>query len=193
MMRKQWGNHPPTESGAIGLMGDLFEDYAAGPAWDEMFDPTGWPSPGLRRAPRRPGRPRRRRPGRPGHPPGPLPAGPGHHLLAVRRGAALPPRPGAPGHRRRGVGRPRGGRGPAGAGPRGLPGRRLRAAGDPGRRASSPAGSSPVSPHFHRAAAGLEPPNGVRVHVAGIDLVRGADGRFGCWRTTCAPRRASPT
>jgi hypothetical protein len=22
-------------------MGDLFEDYAAGPAWDEMFDPDG--------------------------------------------------------------------------------------------------------------------------------------------------------
>ena len=22
-------------------MGDLFEDYAAGPAWDEMFDPSG--------------------------------------------------------------------------------------------------------------------------------------------------------
>jgi uncharacterized circularly permuted ATP-grasp superfamily protein len=34
------------------------------------------------------------------------------------------------------------------------------------------------SSHFHRAAAGIEPPNGVRVHVAGIDVVRGADGRF---------------
>ena len=33
-----------------------------------------------------------------------------------------------------------------------------------------------TSTHFHRAAAGIEPPNGVRVHVAGIDLVRGADG-----------------
>jgi uncharacterized circularly permuted ATP-grasp superfamily protein len=31
---------------------------------------------------------------------------------------------------------------------------------------------------FQRAVAGLEPPNGVRVHVAGIDLVRGADGEF---------------
>ncbi len=28
------------------------------------------------------------------------------------------------------------------------------------------------STHFHRAAHGIEPPNGVRVHVAGIDLVR---------------------
>ena len=32
--------------------------------------------------------------------------------------------------------------------------------------------------HFHREAAGIEPPNGVRVLVAGIDLVRGADGQF---------------
>jgi uncharacterized circularly permuted ATP-grasp superfamily protein len=34
------------------------------------------------------------------------------------------------------------------------------------------------SQHFHRAAWGVEPPNGVRVHVAGIDVVRGGDGRF---------------
>jgi uncharacterized circularly permuted ATP-grasp superfamily protein len=32
--------------------------------------------------------------------------------------------------------------------------------------------------HFHRAAFGVDPPNGVRIHVAGIDVVRGADGRF---------------
>ena len=35
-----------------------------------------------------------------------------------------------------------------------------------------------TSAHFHRAAFGIDPPNGVRVHVAGIDVVRGADGRF---------------
>jgi uncharacterized circularly permuted ATP-grasp superfamily protein len=35
-----------------------------------------------------------------------------------------------------------------------------------------------TSRHFQRAVAGLEPPNGVHVHVAGIDLVRGEDGRF---------------
>jgi uncharacterized circularly permuted ATP-grasp superfamily protein len=35
-----------------------------------------------------------------------------------------------------------------------------------------------TSPHFHRAVAGLEPAGGVRVHVAGIDLVRGADGAY---------------
>lgn len=35
-----------------------------------------------------------------------------------------------------------------------------------------------TSPHFHRVVAGLEPANGVRIHVAGIDLVRDADGDF---------------
>ena len=34
------------------------------------------------------------------------------------------------------------------------------------------------SQHFHRAAFGIEPANGVRIHVAGIDVVRGADGKF---------------
>ena len=32
--------------------------------------------------------------------------------------------------------------------------------------------------HFHRAAIGIVPPNGVRIHVAGIDLVRDAQGTF---------------
>jgi uncharacterized circularly permuted ATP-grasp superfamily protein len=35
-----------------------------------------------------------------------------------------------------------------------------------------------TSVHFHRAAWGIEPANGVRIQVAGIDVVRGADGRF---------------
>ncbi|MGH9282924.1 MAG: circularly permuted type 2 ATP-grasp protein, partial [Acidimicrobiales bacterium] len=35
-----------------------------------------------------------------------------------------------------------------------------------------------TSEGFLRQAAFLDPPNGVRVHVAGIDVVRGADGRF---------------
>jgi uncharacterized circularly permuted ATP-grasp superfamily protein len=34
------------------------------------------------------------------------------------------------------------------------------------------------SDHFHREAYGIEPANGVRVHVAGIDVVRDDDGRF---------------
>jgi uncharacterized circularly permuted ATP-grasp superfamily protein len=35
------------------------------------------------------------------------------------------------------------------------------------------------SKHFHRAAHGIEPPNGVRVHVGGIDLIRDEQG---AWR-----------
>jgi len=35
-----------------------------------------------------------------------------------------------------------------------------------------------TSAHFHREAFGVEPPNGVRVHVAGIDVVRDPQGRF---------------
>jgi len=35
-----------------------------------------------------------------------------------------------------------------------------------------------ASARFHRAAHGLVPPNGVRVHVSGIDLVRGEAGDF---------------
>ncbi len=34
------------------------------------------------------------------------------------------------------------------------------------------------SPHFHRAMAGLTTANGVRVHIAGIDLIRGDDGVY---------------
>ena len=34
------------------------------------------------------------------------------------------------------------------------------------------------SSHYHREAHGITPPNGVRVHVSGIDLVRDEAGRF---------------
>ena len=34
------------------------------------------------------------------------------------------------------------------------------------------------SRHYHRAAFGLVPPNGVRIHVAGIDLIRDEHGDF---------------
>jgi uncharacterized circularly permuted ATP-grasp superfamily protein len=34
------------------------------------------------------------------------------------------------------------------------------------------------STHFHRQAAGIEPPNGVRIHVAGVDLVRDEAGTY---------------
>ena len=32
------------------------------------------------------------------------------------------------------------------------------------------------SAHFHRAAHGFQPPNGVRIHVAGVDLIRDQEG-----------------
>jgi uncharacterized circularly permuted ATP-grasp superfamily protein len=35
-----------------------------------------------------------------------------------------------------------------------------------------------TSKHFHRAAFGIESPNGVRIHVSGVDLVRDGQGRF---------------
>jgi uncharacterized circularly permuted ATP-grasp superfamily protein len=35
-----------------------------------------------------------------------------------------------------------------------------------------------TSVHFHRQAFGVDPPNGARIQVAGVDVVRGADGRF---------------
>ena len=35
-----------------------------------------------------------------------------------------------------------------------------------------------TSSHFHRVAAGIESPNNVRVHVAGIDLIRDDNGDF---------------
>jgi uncharacterized circularly permuted ATP-grasp superfamily protein len=34
------------------------------------------------------------------------------------------------------------------------------------------------STHFHRAATGVDPANGVRIHVAGVDLVRGDGGKL---------------
>lgn len=35
-----------------------------------------------------------------------------------------------------------------------------------------------TSSHFHRESFGIEPPNGVRIHVSGIDLIRDTEGRF---------------
>lgn len=41
-----------------------------------------------------------------------------------------------------------------------------------------PAGLIASSSHFHRQAAGIEPANGVRVHVAGIDVIRDEQGQW---------------
>jgi uncharacterized circularly permuted ATP-grasp superfamily protein len=35
-----------------------------------------------------------------------------------------------------------------------------------------------TSAHFHREAYGIEPANGVRVHISGVDLIRDEDGAF---------------
>ncbi len=49
------------------------------------------------------------------------------------------------------------------------------------------------STHYHRAVWGIQPANGVRVHVAGVDLIRTPPGTSGCWRTTSGCRAASRT
>ena len=41
-----------------------------------------------------------------------------------------------------------------------------------------PRGVIVTSAHFHREAVGIEPANGVRVHVAGVDLIRDEQGTF---------------
>lgn len=41
-----------------------------------------------------------------------------------------------------------------------------------------PRGVIVTSSHYHRQAVGVRPPNGVRVHVSGIDLVRDNQGEF---------------
>ena len=41
-----------------------------------------------------------------------------------------------------------------------------------------PADLIKTSSQFRHAAVGIKPPHGVYITVAGIDLVRGADGRF---------------
>ena len=77
---------------------------------------------------------------------------------------------------------------------RGVPRRRLRRRSDLRRRRLVPRRLVTTSTHFHRAAAGIEPPNGVRIHVAGIDLVRGDDGDLPGPRGQPAhARRGSPT
>jgi uncharacterized circularly permuted ATP-grasp superfamily protein len=50
-----------------------------------------------------------------------------------------------------------------------------------------------TSSHYHRVAAGVQSPNGVRIHVAGIDLIRDSRGSSGCSRTTSGCPRGPPT
>ena len=159
-------------------MNAMFEGYGSrGPAYDEMFDgERAAPAvPAAARLARRDDHARAGRPGRGAA--GQLPR-PGRHLRHRRRGAGVPARHPAAGHRDGHLVDDR------------------RAASSSGCEALEPFladvydagqvfddGVIPrrvitTSSHFHRAAAGVRPPNGVRVHVSGIDLIRDNDGEF---------------
>ncbi|HKY76265.1 MAG TPA: circularly permuted type 2 ATP-grasp protein [Acidimicrobiia bacterium] len=158
-------------------MGDLFEDYAAGPAWDEMFDPTGGLRPGYAAL---------------------------HGLLAALGVDELAERGALRDRSLRDQGitftlsgeeRPI----PLDLLPRVISaeewavleygvGQRVRAleaflADVYGPQEILAEGIIPrrlinSSPNFLREAGNLDPPNGVRIHVAGIDILRGPDGRY---------------
>ena len=158
-------------------MGDLFEDYAAGPAWDEMFDPTGGLRPGYAAL---------------------------HGALAALGVDDLAERGALRDRSLRDQGitfslsgeeRPI----PLDLLPRVISaeewavleygvGQRVRAleaflADIYGPQEILAEGIVPrrlvtSSPNFLREAANLDPPNGVRIHVAGIDILRGPDGRY---------------
>jgi len=177
MEPKQWGNHRHRESGAISLMGDLFEDYAAGPAWDEMFDPSGGLRPGYAAL---------------------------HGALAALGVDDLAERGALRDRSLRDQGitfslsgeeRPI----PLDLLPRVIAAeewvvleagviQRVRAleaflADVYGPQTILDEGIVPrrlvtSSPNFLREAANLDPPNGVRIQVAGIDILRGPDGRY---------------
>ena len=143
-----------------------------------MFGEAGRAAAGLRRAVRLAAADRRRgarRPRRRAEPDLPRRR---RHLRPRRRGAAVPARHRAAGDRRRGVGRSSSGASPSGCS-------RWRRSSPtstaPGR--CSPTGScratwSPPARTSTAQAHGLVPPNGVRVHVSGIDLVRDEAGDF---------------
>jgi len=158
-------------------MGDLFEDYAAGPAWDEMFDPNGGIRPGYVAL---------------------------HSALAALGVDDLAERGALRDRSLRDQGitfslsgeeRPI----PLDLLPRVIAAeewvvleagviQRVRAleaflADVYGPQDILAAGIVPrrlvaSSPNFLREAANLDPPNGVRIQVAGIDLLRGPDGRY---------------
>jgi uncharacterized circularly permuted ATP-grasp superfamily protein len=158
-------------------MGDLFEDYAAGPAWDEMFDPTGGLRPGYAAL---------------------------HGALAALGVDDLAERGALRDRSLRDQGitfslsgeeRPI----PLDLLPRIIAAeewavleygvaQRVRAleaflADIYGTQEILAEGIVPrrlitSSPNFLREATHLDPPNGVRIHVAGIDVLRGPDGRY---------------
>src|SRR4051794_28233496 len=177
MEPKHTGNHRPSGSGAITLMGDLFEDYAAGSAWDEMFDHDGGIRPGYSAL---------------------------HSALAALGVDDLAERGALRDRSLRDQGitfslsgeeRPI----PLDLLPRVIAAeewvvleagviQRVRAleaflADVYGPQQILTEGIVPrrlvaSSPNFLREAANLDPPNGVRIQVAGIDILRGPDGRY---------------
>src|SRR5205085_1681549 len=177
MERKHRGNHRHTESGAISLMGDLFEDYAAGRAWDEMVDPQGGIRPGYVAL---------------------------HSALAALGVDDLAERGALRDRSLRDQGitfslsgeeRPI----PLDLLPRVIAApewevleagviQRVRAleafladvygSQEPLTEGFVPRRLVTSSPRFLREAANLDPPNGVRIQVAGIDVLRGPDGRY---------------
>ncbi len=158
-------------------MADLFEDYRLGPGWDEMFATAGMPretyeslhatlqplssadlgvrADVLARAF--------------------LDQGITFALKGVERPFPLDIVPRIIDGRRVGGGGSRCRATGPGAG--GVPRRRLRRRRGARRRRRA-AAVVVTSAHFHREAAGIVPPNGVRVHVAGVDLVRDEAGAF---------------
>jgi uncharacterized circularly permuted ATP-grasp superfamily protein len=132
-------------------MGDLFEDYVAGRAWDEMFDPDGGLRPGYAAL---------------------------HGALAALGVDDLAERGALRDRSLRDQGitfslsgeeRPI----PLDLLPRVIYGpQQILTDGIVPRRLVT------SSPNFLREAAHLDPPNGVRIQVAGIDILRGPDGRY---------------
>ena len=159
-------------------MADIFDAYALADAWDEMFERPGEVrtayEPVL--AALQPIEPSELQV--PGGPDGPGVHGPRRDLRLRGRGAALAAGPRAPDPRRPRMGSHTTRGEPESQSPGGLPRRRLRAL--PclrGRcRALAAAAQLPALPP--RRPTGVEPPGGVRIHVAGIDLVRDEAGDF---------------
>ena len=160
-------------------MSTMFEGYPArrGPAYDEMFDADHLRPPYERSADvaRRPDDPRPRRPGRGAA--GELPR-PGRHLRHRRRGAGLPARHPAAGDRDGHLVDDRARRPAAGARAGGVPRRRVRRRAGLRRRRDPAPGDRDLVALPPRRPRGCGRPNGVRVHVSGIDLVRDDDGEF---------------
>ena len=159
-------------------MADIFDQYAMADAWDEMFDRPGEPRPAYQSlfAALQPLsvadlRSRADQLARVFTDRGVTFAYAGEERPVPARPDPADPRRGRVGHHH-----PGGAAAGAGPGARSWPTSTGPARCSP--TASCPGGWSSPAPHFHREAAGIEPANGVRVHVSGVDLIRDEDGEF---------------